>query len=84
MNTKDICPSAMGGKNQQPVAYSPRTDLFYVPANNLCMDYEGVKVGYQAGQPYVGAIVVSRPGPGRTPRRVHRVGSHYRKAGMEH
>ena len=63
-NTKDICPSAMGGKNQQPVSYSPRTNLFYVPTNNLCMDYEGVEVKYQAGQPYVGAIVVSKPGPG--------------------
>jgi lanthanide-dependent methanol dehydrogenase len=63
-NTKEICPSAMGGKNQQPVAYSPRTNLFYVPTNNLCMDYEGVEVKYQAGQPYVGAIVVSHAGPG--------------------
>src|SRR6059036_49169 len=63
-NTKDICPSAMGGKNQQPVAYSPRTNFFYVPTNNLCMDYEGVEVKYQAGQPYVGAIVVSHAGPG--------------------
>jgi lanthanide-dependent methanol dehydrogenase len=63
-NTKDICPSAMGGKNQQPVSYSPRTGYFYVPTNNLCMDYEGVQVKYQAGQPYVGAIVVSKPGPG--------------------
>jgi PQQ-dependent dehydrogenase (methanol/ethanol family) len=63
-NTKDICPSAMGGKNQQPVSYSPRTGLFYVPSNNLCMDYEGVEVKYQQGQPYVGAIVVSKPGPG--------------------
>jgi lanthanide-dependent methanol dehydrogenase len=63
-NTKDICPSAMGGKNQQPVAFSPRTNLIYVPTNNLCMDYEGVQVKYQAGQPYVGAIVVSHAGPG--------------------
>ena len=63
-NTKDICPSAMGGKNQQPVSFSPRTGLFYVPSNNLCMDYEGVEVKYQAGQPYVGAIVVSKAGPG--------------------
>jgi PQQ-dependent dehydrogenase (methanol/ethanol family) len=63
-NTKDICPSAMGGKNQQPVSFSPRTGFFYVPTNNLCMDYEGVQVKYQAGQPYVGAIVVSKPGPG--------------------
>jgi PQQ-dependent dehydrogenase (methanol/ethanol family) len=63
-NTKDICPSAMGGKNQQPVSFSPKTGLFYVPANNLCMDYEGVEVKYQAGQPYVGAIVLSKAGPG--------------------
>jgi len=63
-NTKDICPSAMGGKNQQPVAYSPKTNYFYVPTNNLCMDYEGVEVKYQQGQPYVGAIVVSHVGPG--------------------
>ena len=63
-NTKRICPSAMGGKNQGPVAYSPRTGLLYVSTNNLCMDYEGVEVKYQAGQPYVGAIVVSSPGPG--------------------
>jgi len=63
-NTKDICPSAMGGKNQQPVAFSPKTKLIYVPTNNLCMDYEGVQVKYQAGQPYVGAIVVSHAGPG--------------------
>jgi PQQ-dependent dehydrogenase (methanol/ethanol family) len=63
-NTKDSCPSARGGKNQQPVSYSPKTGYFYVPSNNLCMDYEGVEVKYQAGQPYVGAIVVSKPGPG--------------------
>jgi glucose dehydrogenase len=28
------------------------------------MDYEGVQVKYQQGQPYVGAIVVSKAGPG--------------------
>ena len=28
------------------------------------MDYEGVEIKYQAGQPYVGAIIVSSPGPG--------------------
>ena len=83
-NTKDICPSAMGGKNQQPVAFSPKTNLFYVPTNNLCMDYEGVQVKYQAGQPYVGAIVVSHPGPGRQPRRVHRLGSDDGQEGVGH
>jgi glucose dehydrogenase len=40
------------------------TGLFYVPANHICMDYEGVEVKYSAGQPYVGAIVRMFPGPG--------------------
>ena len=63
---------------------SRRGPGFYVPTNNLCMDYEGVEVKYQAGQPYVGAIVVSKPGPGRQPRRVHRVGSGDRQEGVGH
>ena len=63
-NTTDICPSAMGFKDQQPAAFSPKTKLFYVPTNNLCMDYEGVEVGYTAGLPYVGAIVKTYAGPG--------------------
>jgi PQQ-dependent dehydrogenase (methanol/ethanol family) len=63
-NVQDICPGAMGGKDQQPVSYSPRTKLFYVPTNNICMDYEGTEVSYMAGVPYVGAIVKMHPGPG--------------------
>src|SRR5437867_1429000 len=63
-NTEGICPAAIGFKDQQPSAYSPQTKLFYVPTNNICMDYEGVEVKYLAGQPYVGAIVRMFPGPG--------------------
>jgi PQQ-dependent dehydrogenase (methanol/ethanol family) len=63
-NTEGICPAAIGFKDQQPAAFSPRTGYFYVPANNICMDYEGVEVKYSAGQPYVGAIVRMFPGPG--------------------
>ncbi len=63
-NTEGICPAAIGFKDQQPAAYSPQTGLFYVPTNNICMDYEGVEVKYAAGQPYVGAIVRMFPGPG--------------------
>jgi lanthanide-dependent methanol dehydrogenase len=63
-NTEGICPAAIGFKDQQPSAYSPKTQLFYVPTNNICMDYEGVEVKYQVGQPYVGAIVRMFPGPG--------------------
>jgi len=64
VDTKDICPCAMGGKDQQPAAYSPRTNLFYVPTNNMCMNYEGVLVQYTAGAPYVGANLLMFPGRG--------------------
>ena len=63
-NTEGICPASIGFKDQQPSAYSPLTGWFYVPASNICMDYEGVEVKYTAGQPYVGAIVRMFPGPG--------------------
>jgi lanthanide-dependent methanol dehydrogenase len=63
-NTEGICPAAIGFKDQQPAAFSPKTGLFYVPTNNICMDYEGVEVKYQEGQPYVGAIVRMFAGPG--------------------
>lgn len=61
---QDICPNAMGGKDQQPAAFSPRTGLFYVPTNNMCMDYEASEVKYTAGAPYVGANVLMKAGPG--------------------
>src|SRR5215469_8784035 len=63
-NTEGICPAAIGFKDQQPSAYSPKTGWNYVPTNNICMDYEGVEVKYAAGQAYVGAIVRMFPGPG--------------------
>jgi PQQ-dependent dehydrogenase (methanol/ethanol family) len=62
--TRDICPSSTGGKDQQPSAFSPRTGMFYVPAHNVCMDYEGVEANYIAGTPYLGASVKMYPGPG--------------------
>jgi lanthanide-dependent methanol dehydrogenase len=56
-NVQGICPASVGSKDQQPSAYSPKTGLFYVPTNHLCMDYEPIDIAYVAGQPYVGAIV---------------------------
>ncbi len=56
-NTQGVCPSALGTKDQQPSSYSPKTDLFYVPTNHVCMDYEPFRVAYTAGQPYVGATL---------------------------
>jgi len=60
-NTKNVCPAALGSKDQQPAAFSPRTGLFYVPTNHLCMDYEPFEVEYVAGQPYVGATLSMFP-----------------------
>jgi PQQ-dependent dehydrogenase (methanol/ethanol family) len=66
VNTTGVCPAALGSKDQQPSAYSPRTGLFYVPTNHVCMDYEPFKVSYTAGQPYVGATLTMYPAPGGT------------------
>lgn len=55
--TPNICPSALGAKNQQPAAFSPATGFFYVPTNHTCMNYEPFRVEYTAGQPYVGATL---------------------------
>jgi lanthanide-dependent methanol dehydrogenase len=63
-NTKGICPAALGSKDEQPAAYSPDTQLFYVPTNHVCMDYEPFKVSYTAGQPYVGATLSMYPPQG--------------------
>jgi PQQ-dependent dehydrogenase (methanol/ethanol family) len=65
-NNKGICPAALGSKDEQPAAYSPETQLFYVPTNHVCMDYEPFKVSYTAGQPYVGATLSMYPPPGET------------------
>ncbi|HEX2829687.1 MAG TPA: methanol/ethanol family PQQ-dependent dehydrogenase [Burkholderiales bacterium] len=64
VNTKGICPAALGSKDQQPAAYNPKNRLFYVPTNHVCMDYEPFKVDYVAGQPYVGATLSMYPTPG--------------------
>jgi PQQ-dependent dehydrogenase (methanol/ethanol family) len=66
VNSKNICPAALGSKDEQPAAYSPDTGLFYVPTNHVCMDYEPFRVNYTAGQPYVGATLSMYPPQGDT------------------
>lgn len=61
---QNICPPDIGGKDQQPAAFSPRTGLFYVPTNNECMDYTGIESSYIAGTPYWGAQMTRHAGPG--------------------
>lgn len=61
---RDICPAASGAKDWQPSAFSPRTNLLYVPHNNLCMEFQGLQANYISGTPYVGANVRMYAGPG--------------------
>jgi lanthanide-dependent methanol dehydrogenase len=62
-NAKGVCPAALGVKDQQPAAYSPKTSLFYVPLNHVCMTYEPIESKYVAGQPWVGASLTMFAGP---------------------
>jgi alcohol dehydrogenase (cytochrome c) len=57
----DFCPGSHGGKNWPPIAFSPKTRMIYIPANNnMCSSNMGVKIPYQAGKAFVG-IGGSRP-----------------------
>ena len=62
-NAKGVCPAALGVKDQQPAAYSPKTGLMYTPLNHVCMTYEPVESKYIAGQPWVGATLTMFAGP---------------------
>jgi PQQ-dependent dehydrogenase (methanol/ethanol family) len=66
VDTKGVCPAALGSKDEQPAAFDPNNHLFYVPTNHVCMNYEPFKVDYVAGQPYVGATLSMFPAPGGT------------------
>ena len=48
-------PSFLGGKNQMPMAYSPDTKMFYVPANEWGMEIWNEPVAYKKGAAYLGA-----------------------------
>jgi alcohol dehydrogenase (cytochrome c) len=54
-------PSFLGGKNQQQMAYSPLTGLFYVPANEWGMDIWNEPVAYKKGAAYLGAGFTIKP-----------------------
>jgi alcohol dehydrogenase (cytochrome c) len=50
-----FCPSLWGGKDWPSAAYSPRTRLVYVPANeNLCGEFTGEKKPLVEGQLWLG------------------------------
>jgi alcohol dehydrogenase (cytochrome c) len=56
--TTHFCPSLWGGKDWFPEAYSPKTGMLYVPANNnLCSELTGEGVKYQKGDLYIGVAL---------------------------
>lgn len=50
-----VAPGFLGGKNQQPMAYSPDTGYFYIPANEWGMDIWNEPISYKRGAAYLGA-----------------------------
>lgn len=54
-------PGFLGGKNQMPMAYSPDTKMFYVPANEWGMDIWNEPVAYKKGAAYLGAGFTIKP-----------------------
>lgn len=63
---RDIEPAAPGGKDWQPSAFSPRTNLLYLPHQTLAMDFEELPANYIAGTPYIGAHATFYADPGST------------------
>jgi alcohol dehydrogenase (cytochrome c) len=61
----EFCPSHWGGKNWPPIAFSPKTRMVYIPANeNLCGRIVGRAVTYTAGRGYTGATSALLLAPG--------------------
>ena len=61
----DFCPSHWGGKNWPPIAFSPKTRMIYIPANeNLCATLIGRPATYTAGSSYTGATSTLVLAPG--------------------
>ncbi len=61
----DFCPSHWGGKNWPPAAFSPRTRMLYIPANeNLCATITAREVEYSPGSPFTGATSTLAMAPG--------------------
>ncbi len=54
------CPSLSGGKNWTPAAYSPETELLYIPANeNYCTTMAGAVAEYRPGQNFTGTAGIT-------------------------
>ena len=55
--TAEFCPSPHGGKNWPPIAFSPKTRMIYIPANNnICGTLTGVPVRYEKKRSFSGSM----------------------------
>ena len=61
---REVCPASPGGKDWQPSAWSPRTQLLYMPHQNLCQDMTAYTASYISGTPFLGSEVRMYAGPG--------------------
>jgi len=59
--TAFAAPGFLGGKNQMPMAYSPKSQLFYVPTNEWGMDIWNEPVAYKKGGAFLGAGFTIKP-----------------------
>jgi alcohol dehydrogenase (cytochrome c) len=51
----DYCPELHGGKNWPPIAFSPKTRMIYIPANNnICSLSMGTEIEYSPGKGFTG------------------------------
>ncbi|MFC3691575.1 PQQ-dependent methanol/ethanol family dehydrogenase [Chenggangzhangella methanolivorans] len=54
-------PGFLGGKNWNPVSYSPDTGLFYIPSNEWGMNIWNEPIAYKKGAAYLGAGFEIKP-----------------------
>ncbi len=54
-------PNFLGGKNWNPMAWSPETQLFYIPATEWGMDIWNNPISYKKGAAYLGAGFTIKP-----------------------
>jgi PQQ-dependent dehydrogenase (methanol/ethanol family) len=60
---RDVCPNLIGGKNWQPMSFSPQTGLVYLPAFNMCMDIANREEEYTPGKFYLASeFDLGKPG----------------------
>jgi len=63
----NICPSAIGGKSWNQIAYSPRTGWIYTPSIEVCNDLIANHQEAQEGRSFIGGNWVMGAPPGREP-----------------